>query len=254
MTMHTHQEQINNEIYNNLGDRWYRADDDPVALLRAEARTRNPWIRKTIKEKLQGTIKPLRVLDMGCGGGFLSNDLAKDGHQVVGVDLSKTSLEIAKAYDTTQSVNYLLSDVTAVPLPSASFDVVCAMDLLEHVENPHDVIRETSRLLKPGGLFFLYTFNRTFISWLFAIKALEWFVKNTPAHLHVYRMFIKPVELNQMCESTGLEVSEVHGIKPVILAKPTLELLLTGKVNPNFRFKFTKSTQCGYLCYGTKRL
>ena len=135
---------INNDFYETLGDKWLTASDHPIALLRAENRLRNPWIAS----KLPSSSK---VLDMGCGAGFLTQELANLGHEVTGVDLSEQSLKIARKLDSKST--YIKADVTKVPLESGSFDAVCAMDLLEHVENPKAVVQEASRLLKPEDYF-----------------------------------------------------------------------------------------------------
>src|SRR5690242_15216235 len=90
---------VNNDLYHVLGDRWYTAHDHPIALLRAESKLRNPWIDREIRERL-GT-SPAKILDVGCGAGFLSNFLGEKGHQVTGVDLSQESLSVARGRDTT---------------------------------------------------------------------------------------------------------------------------------------------------------
>ena len=145
-------EKVNNEIYNAYGDRWYTADDDPVALLRAESKTKTPWILDQIKK--HGLYNSdTKVLDVGCGAGFLSNELAKEGLQVTGVDLSEESLKVAQKYDETKKVHYQTADAYKLPFPDHSFDVLTAMDFLEHVEDPKLVIKEFSRVLKPNGVF-----------------------------------------------------------------------------------------------------
>src|SRR5690606_14398436 len=102
-----------------------------------------------------------------------------------------------------------------LPFSNESFDVITAMDFLEHVESPDQVIMEFSRVLKPGGMFFFHTFNRNPISWLVVIKLLEWFVKNTPKNMHVINLFIKPRELEEYCLKARIKVFEMKGIAPV---------------------------------------
>ena len=91
--------QVNNEYYHHLGEDWHTADDDPIALLRAESKLKNPWVINTIEENLGPDQK--KILDVGCGAGFLSNAMAKAGHAVSGLDMSEESLAVAKKHDET---------------------------------------------------------------------------------------------------------------------------------------------------------
>lgn len=213
--------------------------DHPIALLRAENRLRNPWITSLLPSST-------KILDMGCGAGFLTQDMARLGHEVVGLDLSEESLQIAEKLDETGRVSYIQADAAAVPFPDASFDIVCAMDLLEHVENPKAIIQEAARLLKPGGLFFFHTFNRTVLSWLVVIKGVEWCVKNTPSHMHVLRLFIKPEELQKMCEDVGLQVQKMRGLNVKFASKAFWQMVFTRKVPEDLEFVFTDSLLTGY--------
>ncbi len=242
------QPSINNDVYNELGDRWYEADDDPVALLRAEARHRTPWVVERLAAL--GPAKDCRVLDIGCGGGFLSNALAESSFQVTGIDVSKSSLDVAKRFDTTQSVRYLEGDAYELPFAENSFDAACALDFLEHVDDPGRVIAEAARVLRPGGLFFFYTFNRTLLSRLLVIDFVERFVKNVPPNLHLHSMFIKPDEMRGMCRAAGLSVEELVGVRPEVFSTEFLHLLRSGRVKPSFRFQFTRSTAVAYLGFG----
>lgn len=238
---------VNNEYYNDLAERWYTAQDDPIALLRAEASLRNPWILRKIRELAPDPGRPLQALDVGCGGGFLSNFLAKEGLSVTGIDLSESSLAIARRKDETQSVIYVRANAYEMPFENESFDVVTSTDFLEHVEDPKRVLREVARCLKTGGLFFFHTFSRTMLANLLAIKSLEWFVKNTPKNLHVIDYFIKPRDLIHWLDELDLETIEVRGIRPVIFQWPILKILMEGIVDPAFRFTWTRSLQVSYL-------
>ncbi len=240
---------VNNDIYSTLGARWYEASDDPVALLRAEARLRNPWLAQTIGTAL--CPRPCSVLDIGCGGGFLTNHLAKLGHRVTGLDSAEDSLAVAREYDASHSVHYDQGDALALPYEDGAFDVVCAMDFLEHVEDPGRAIAEAARVLAPSGLFFFHTFNRNWLSWLVVIKGVEWFVKNTPADMHVLRLFLKPEEVTAMCRLHRLHTVQLLGSRPK-LGAPFLEMLRTGSVPKDFEFTFSPSTLLAYTGYARK--
>ena len=241
---------VNNDIYEALGERWYSADDDPVALLRAESRLRNPWVSARLRER---TRERARVLDVGCGAGFLSNYLARQRFEVTGLDASKESLAVAARHDETGRVVYQVGDALALPHPNESFDAVCAMDFLEHVEDPASVVQECARVLRPGGLFFFHTFNRNPLAWLVVIKGVEWFVKNTPPDMHVLRLFIKPSELGRICRDNGLDVVELRGAKPVIFAASFWRMLVSGVVPTDFRFEFSPSTLLSYTGFAERR-
>ncbi len=240
MEKQTGPKTINNDFYEELGDGWYTAFDHPIALLRAENAVRVPWILGKLGPK------PQRVLDIGCGAGLLTNALAAAGHETSGVDLSESSLAAARQRDPSKKVVYLKGNAYCLPFPNASFDACCATDVLEHVEDPGLLIAEASRVLKPGGLFFFHTFNRNPLSYLLIIKGVDWFVKNAPKNMHVYPLFIKPSELEELLQSYRLEPIEWIGLRPAICNRPFFQMLFTRKVPADFRFCFSKSLATGY--------
>lgn len=244
--------EINSQVYDSLGEGWYEANADPVALLRAESRLRNPWVKDVLLRHFGRSAKAVRVLDVGCGGGFLANYLAESGFSVDAVDRSTPSLRVACRHDASGAVRYRAADALRLPYRDAVFDAVCAMDFLEHVEDPRAVIAEASRVLRPGGLFFFYTHNRNWLSDLLIIKGLRWFVRETPRNLHLYRLFIKPEELRRWCASKGLNVRELRGVRPCVLSPAFAGLLLRHSVPESFEFKFTRSLAISYLGYAVK--
>lgn len=237
--------KVNNDIYDLYGDKWYTADDDPIALLRAESKTKTPWILQKIKD-FALLNSETKVLDVGCGAGFLSNELALAGLQVTGVDLSEESLKVARHHDATKKVEYLAADAYKIPFPDHSFDIVTAMDFLEHVDRPDEVIKEFSRVLKPTGLFIFHTFNRNPIAYLIIIKFVEWFVKNTPKDMHVLHLFIKPRELAKYCLNAKMKTHEMVGIKPIFSTIP-LKNYFSGIVPKSLKFELTKSLLLSYM-------
>ncbi len=249
--MELNKEKVNNDIYETYGDRWYEADDDPVALLRAESKTKTPWILEKINfyGKLNAETK---VLDVGCGAGFLSNALAKENLNVTGVDLSPESLKVAQKYDVTKTVKYLTADAYHLPFADHSFDVLTAMDFLEHVEQPDVVIKEFSRVLKPGGLFIFHTFNRNVLAYLVIIKMVEWLVKNTPKNMHVLHLFITPKELQNYCLAAQMQTEDMIGIRPVFSTVP-LRSLFSGIVPKSLKFKLTRSLLLSYMGFAIKK-
>lgn len=244
-------QKVNNDVYDTYGDRWYEADDDPVALLRAESKTKSPWIIAQMKQ-LGFVTSETKVLDVGCGAGFLSNELAKLGVQVTGVDLSEESLKVAHKYDATKSVHYQSADAYKLPFADQSFDVLTAMDFLEHVEHPDQIITEFSRVLRPGGIFIFHTFNRNFLAYVVIIKFVEWLVKNTPKHLHVLHLFIKPKELSQYCDRAGMTVQVMTGIKPIFSTIP-IRSIFSGIVPRGLRFELTGSLLLSYMGLARKK-
>jgi len=235
---------VNNAVYLRLGEHWYAHEESPVELLRAQARLDNPWIAARLDEFYPG--RRCRVLDLGCWGGFLSNDLVRRGHQLTGLDVAADALAVAHAHDPTGRVRYVEGDALALPFADASFQAVCAMDLLEHLESPERAIAEASRVLAPGGLFFFHTFNRNWLSWLVIIKGVEWFVANAPEHMHVLRLFLKPDEVRAACARHGLDERALVGMRPK-LTPPFWKMLASGRVAADFAFTFTRSTRLAYV-------
>ncbi len=238
--------KINNSFYDYYGERWYTADDDPVALLRLENKVKAPWILSRIN-------KFSKILDVGCGAGFLTNQFALAGHDVTGVDQSEDSLRVAHTYDRSGKVRYLAANAYELPFDDETFDVVTSTDFLEHIDDPEKVIKEFSRVLKPGGTFFFHTFNRNPLSWLVAIKMIEWLIPKTPKNMHVLKLFIKPIELQKYCENAHLKVIELTGIKPVISSIP-IKRLFSGKVPDQIRFELTRNLSISYMGKAVKSL
>ena len=236
--------KINNDFYDQLDEEWYSADDHAIALLRAEQKLKNPWVRNEIKSHFSHP--EVQILDLGCGAGFLTNHLIKDFNDVTGIDISKNSLKVAQKHDASQRVKYIQADVTQIPFSSSSFDVVCMMDLIEHIEDQALLVKEACRVLKPGGILFFHTFNRNFLAWFIIIKLVEWLTPRAPKNLHVIDLFIKPSELEKHLNNCDMQVQQWHGVKP-ILNKSFLKSIFTRRVCEGFEFEFTPNLLLGYV-------
>ncbi len=157
----------------------------------------------------------LNVIDVGCGGGILSESLATLGANVTGIDMGTEPLNIAKlhALESSLTINYekITAEEKAKSLPAA-FDVVTCMEMLEHVPEPASVIHACASLVKPGGLIFFSTLNKTVKSYLLAILAAEKLFKLVPNGTHDHDKFIKPSQLITWAESAGLKCIDASGI------------------------------------------
>jgi 2-polyprenyl-6-hydroxyphenyl methylase/3-demethylubiquinone-9 3-methyltransferase len=162
------------------------------------------------------------VLDVGCGGGILSESMAVRGAQVTGIDLGDKALKVAQLHklESGVAVDYRLVSVEelAEERPE-SFDVVTCMEMLEHVPDPAAVVRACARLVKPGGQVFFSTLNRNPKSYLLAVIGAEYVLNMLPKGTHDYRKFIKPSELSAWCRQAGLDVAGMTGMSYNPLSK-----------------------------------
>ncbi len=156
-----------------------------------------------------------RVLDVGCGGGILSESMYFKGADVTGIDLGEKALNVAKLHqlESGAKVNYQLIAVEQLAAEQpASFDLVTCMEMLEHVPNPASVVAACARLVKPGGLVFFSTINRNPKAYLFAVIGAEYLLNLLPKGTHDYAKFIKPSELSGWVRDAGLNVSGMRGM------------------------------------------
>lgn len=162
------------------------------------------------------------VLDVGCGGGILSESMAVRGAQVTGIDLGDKALKVAQLHrlESGVAVDYRLVSVEelAEERPE-SFDIVTCMEMLEHVPDPAAVVGACARLVKPGGQVFFSTLNRNPKSYLLAVIGAEYVLNMLPKGTHDYRKFIKPSELSAWCRQAGLDVAGMTGMSYNPLSK-----------------------------------
>lgn len=156
-----------------------------------------------------------RVLDVGCGGGLLSEGMAVRGAEVTGIDLSEKPLGVARLHllESGQKVDYrkISAEQMAAEMPGA-FDAVTCLEMLEHVPDPASIVASCARLVKPGGQVFFSTINRNPKAYLFAVIGAEYLLQMLPKGTHDFARFIKPSELTRWCKQSGLEPDELTGM------------------------------------------
>ncbi len=156
-----------------------------------------------------------RVVDVGCGGGILSEAMAARGAEVVGIDAGKAPLTVARLHALESGIELDYRQTTAEALAGEepeSFDIVTCMEMLEHVPDPASVVTALARLVKPGGHVFLSTINRTPKAYLFAIVGAEYLLRMLPKGTHDYKKFIRPSELERWARAAGLEFRHMTGM------------------------------------------
>lgn len=160
-------------------------------------------------------LKGKRVLDVGCGGGILSESMFFKGADVVGIDLGEKALKVAKLHQLESGANVDYQYIAVEQLAtqqSASFDVVTCMEMLEHVPDPASIVAACAQLVKPGGSVFFSTINRNPKAYLFAVIGAEYLLNLLPKGTHDYAKFIKPSELSSWARQADLNVSGLRGV------------------------------------------
>jgi 2-polyprenyl-6-hydroxyphenyl methylase / 3-demethylubiquinone-9 3-methyltransferase len=238
-----------------------------AGLVRSEKRASSSttvWPTRTCSPRCIPDPHGLRVLDVGCGGGLLSEAFAALGCDVTGVDRSAPTLVAARSHAGRSGleIRYLEGSAETLPSESGTFDVVCCCDVLEHVDDPGIVVGEIARVLKPGGAFLFDTINRTLRSKLVAIKiAQDWrLTRLVPRNVHVWEKFIRPGELARMLDQHGMPQYELAGLSPSMnpfsavsaLARNKLGRMSFSELGSNLKLKQSSDLSISYMGYALR--
>jgi 2-polyprenyl-6-hydroxyphenyl methylase/3-demethylubiquinone-9 3-methyltransferase len=194
--------------FENAAARWWAAGGEFQAL-----HDINPLRLDYVRRR--AALHQQKVLDVGCGGGILTEALARAGAVVTGIDLGRAALAAAQAHQRLSGVRAgyrrIAVETLAAEQPGA-FDVVVCMELLEHVPDPASVVAACARLVRPGGHMFFATLNRTARAYLLAIVMAERVLRIVPPGTHQFQRFIRPRDLRDWCRNAGLDEGEFHGM------------------------------------------
>lgn len=204
------------EKFSAVASKWWDMEGEFAPLHKINP-LRTQWILDHAN-KLEGK----KVIDVGCGGGILAESLAKAGANVTGIDLAQKSLTVARLHslESQLSIDYkkIPAEEMAEQYPE-HFDVVTCMEMLEHVPDPHSIIRACTQMVKPGGWVFFSTINRNLKSFLQLIVAAEYILGMVPRGTHSYKQLLKPSELRQTIEQSGLSIRDIKGLEYNIFSK-----------------------------------
>ena len=199
--------------FGKLAARWWDPDGESRPL-----HDLNPVRAAYVADRLD--LRGARVADVGCGGGLLSEALAKAGARVTGIDLGEKMIEIARLHmhesrleTPNLDIDYRVqSSADLAAAEPESFDAVCCMELIEHVPDPAALVGDLVRMVKPGGVVVMSTLNRTPAAFGAAILGAEYIMRMLPRGTHHYAQFLKPSELGRLMRHAGLEVDDVSGL------------------------------------------
>ena len=182
----------------------------------------NPVRIKYIKENAikHFNIKPrglplskLKILDIGCGGGLLSEPLTRLGAKVTGIDASQKNINVAKIHSSKKNlkINYICASPEKLKIKS-KFDVILNMEIVEHVDDVNIFLKNSAKFLKKDGIMFVATLNKTFKSYIFAIVGAEYILKWLPIGTHEWNKFVKPAELIEFAEKNSMKTKKIDGV------------------------------------------
>ena len=229
--------------FSKLADEWW----DPEGKFKP-LHNFNPvrlrYIKDTITKKFGNKseklpLKDIKILDIGCGGGLLSEPLSRLGATVTGIDASDKNIKIAKMHlkKSKLDINYYCSSPESFEAKE-KFDVVLNMEIVEHVDNVDFFLLKSSELLKKDGLMFIATLNKTLKSYVFAIIGAEYILKWLPIGTHDWNKFLKPEDLINICKNNSLNLNNLIGVKFDILKN---EWIVSNDKSINYLAQFSKT-------------
>ncbi|GAA0859581.1 bifunctional 2-polyprenyl-6-hydroxyphenol methylase/3-demethylubiquinol 3-O-methyltransferase UbiG [Aliiglaciecola litoralis] len=206
--------------FDRLADQWWDPQGKYQTALSFNA-ARLSFIKAQIQQHFASNSNTVSVLDVGSGGGLISEPLAKAGYQVTGIDPSSVSVQVAKQHALRSSieVNYIHGLASDLDPQKKQFDVVINAEVVEHVPDQQLLINQCAKLVKPGGLLILATLNRTVKSWLIAIVGAEYVMGYLPKGTHSWDKFVKPDELIAWTSEHGFCVRQSTGLSLNPLSK-----------------------------------
>ncbi|WP_068275336.1 bifunctional 2-polyprenyl-6-hydroxyphenol methylase/3-demethylubiquinol 3-O-methyltransferase UbiG [Aldersonia kunmingensis] len=254
---------IDNGVYDRIGSGWWD-EDNPLNMLQGSMTpARFDYFASVMRDHGRSP-DGLRGLDVGCGGGFMSERFARAGVTVLGIDPSEVSLATARKHAETNGlpIEYRTGFGEELPVDDQAFDIAFCCDVLEHVSDLDKVISETARALKPGGLYFFDTINRTWAANLLMIKLMQdWrFTRVFDTAIHDPTMFITPNELSEALRRNGFVVCEFVGLAPhtanpriaIDFLRTRIGRLSFGEFSRRLHFGKTKSTAASYMGYAVR--
>lgn len=205
--------------FDALGSRWWD-EDGPMKPLHRLNPLRITYLRRMIESAFttnpatRTPLSGLSVLDIGCGGGLVAEPLCRLGARVTGIDAGGENIKVAAAHAAAGSLSIDYRVTTAEDLAAAgnTFDIVLALEVVEHVDDVGLFVRSAAQLVRPGGLLVMSTLNRTVSSYLLGIVAAEYVLRWLPAGTHDWKKFLRPSELAQHVSAAGLDVTDICGM------------------------------------------
>lgn len=222
-TMHTSTTVSTEEIdrFDELSAFWWD-EKGPHAILHAMNICRLAYIKEQIIRhfsKDQNPFDGLTLLDVGCGGGIVCEPLTRLGASVTGIDASPRAIAVATKHAESMNLSIDYRCTSIEKMPHETYDVVLALEVIEHVENPKIFIHHCKRLLKPGGMLIISTLNKTWRSYLGAIVGAEYVLRMVPVHTHDWEKFLPPSQVSDYLASESLRFTDLKGMTYSLLNK-----------------------------------